>query len=112
MNEHYYWKWKLKKFDSNKQHLSRGDKWIRNDMVHVDISSHHAVELNKIQKIEYFADYDYIHTINITIQDYWNDLKDVWCAKFVSKCGTSNDNNTIKTRYDNNNPVCWDWNNK
>ena len=100
------WKWKLNRNDSNED-----DFWGNlNCMVKVDIKSHFAMKREK----ESITDYDYNHTVRISIKDYWNDIDDYWDVNFVSKCRKLNNNNNhdiddlfFVSRYDS--AIIWRW---
>ena len=101
-----HWKWK---FNCNEQKtvLSNGFKWANNNMIHVDIESHDYTEImSQKSKNKVYGDFDYKHTINIVIQDYWNNCQDVWTVEFMSKSGTNN--NIITTSYET--AASWYWN--
>lgn len=95
------WKWqKSNQYITNNNTLS---------MVKVDVNSHLAMKREKIG----IGDYDYNHTIRISIKDYWNDIEDYWDVNFVSKSRkTSNVNRKqvpeiFVSRYVSD--IIWNW---
>ena len=71
-------------------------------MIKVDVKSHFAMKRDK----ECNTDYDYNHTIRISVKDYWNNIEDFWDVNFVSK-SKKNDTQIFVTRSES--PITWIW---
>ena len=98
------WHWHLSGENDNHNNNNNNytNNWSNNKMVKVDVYSHLAMKNEK----KSITDYDYNHSIKISIRDYWNNIEDYWIVRFASKC-CKNKNKIIVSRYDR--PIKWHW---